>query len=110
MGTDFELDRAEVAQGGVPPGRVVEALDVVEHIRPSLVSRATGPPGSTLGLRRLEEARHRRVVPHVAGAGHRAGYAMLGHQALEGFTRILRALIRVMQQSICLPPDARARW
>src|SRR5580765_5968810 len=54
------------------PGRIVEPLDVVEHICSGLVPGAIYFAGGALGLQRREEAFHRRVVPHIAGPAHAA--------------------------------------
>ena len=50
------------------------------------VSGGGGPVGLALrplDLHRGEEAFHRGVVPHVAGAAHRADDAVVRHQTLE---------------------------
>jgi hypothetical protein len=85
----LELDGAQIAQCRVPSPRVVEALDVVEHIRPGVIPRPVDLAGCPLGLQRREEALHRSIVPDVAGPAHRAGDAVVGHQALELLAGIL---------------------
>ena len=51
----------------------------------------------SFGLERGEEALHRRVVPDIARAAHRADHAVVGHQSLELFAAVLAATIGVMQ-------------
>ena len=50
----------------MPAFRIVEALDVVEHVGLGVVPRSVHSARSPLGLQRREEALHRRVVPDVA--------------------------------------------
>ena len=92
-GTRFlELDRAEITQCRVPSPRVVEAFDVVEHVRPGIVSRPVELARDALGFQRREEALHRRIVPDVARSAHRAGDTVLSQQFLEVLAGILAAL------------------
>lgn len=90
----LDFDRFETAQGREPPGRAIEALDVVEHIRGRLVPRAVGPRGRARDRQRRETAFHGRAVPRIARPAHEAVHTALGHQVREGFTRALRSLIR----------------
>ena len=46
----FELYGTDVAERRMPAHRVVEPLDVVEHIGPSLLPTAVHAPGRALGL------------------------------------------------------------
>lgn len=46
----FEVDRAEVPQGRVTPGRGVEAFDVVEHVGLGVRPRAVDSLSEPLGL------------------------------------------------------------
>jgi hypothetical protein len=87
----------------VPPDRVVEAVDVIEHIGPGLVPRAIELPRDLFALERREEAFHRGVVTAVAGLVHRAGNFVVGQQPLELLSGILAALVRVMQHGTGLP-------
>src|SRR5207249_11638429 len=77
---------APMAQRRMPRGRVVEALDVVEDIRPGRLAGPIGPPRRPLGLQGREEALPRRMVPDMAGTGDAAGHAERSQQALEGLT------------------------
>jgi len=103
----FEVHRAEIAQRRVAAGRIVEALDVVEHLGLGMIARAVGFAGDPLGLQRGEEALHRGIVPDVSRSAHRTGDAIVGHQALELFAGVLAALVGMVQQGIGLaaPPD-----
>jgi hypothetical protein len=96
----LELDGADIAQCRVPSPRVVEALDVIEHIRPGIIPRPVDLAGYALGFQRREEALHCSIVPDVTRPAHRTGDAMIGHQALELLARILAALVAVMQQAV----------
>lgn len=48
----LELHRAEIANGRVTPARIVETLNVIEHISPSLISRPVDLAGNPLGFQR----------------------------------------------------------
>ena len=74
----FEVHWAEIAEGRVPAGRIVEAFDVVEHLGPGMIARTVDFAGDPLGLQRGEEALHRGIVPDVTRAAHRAGNAVVG--------------------------------
>ena len=73
----LECHWAEIAQLRMASLRIVEALDVVEHVGPGGVTRAVDLAGSPFGFQRGEEALHCRVVPYVAGPAHRAGDAVV---------------------------------
>ena len=62
----------------MPPPRIVETLDVIEHIGPGLRSRAVQLGGRAFGLQRGEEALHHRIVPDVARPTHATGDAVVG--------------------------------
>ena len=82
----FEVDGAELTQGRVASGRVVEAFDIIEHVSLHLRSRAVDRLPDPLGLERGEEASHRGVVPDISGPAHRTGDAAVGHEPLELLT------------------------
>ena len=86
----------------MPASRVVEAFDVVEHIGPGLIPRPISLAVDAFGLQRREEALHRRIVPDVARAAHRADDAVVGHQPLELLAGVLAATVRMMQQRVGL--------
>jgi hypothetical protein len=75
--------------------RMVEPIDVAEHIRPCIVTRLIVLPASSLGFQLGEEALHRCVVAAVTATTHAAGDAVLFQRPLELLTRILSALIGV---------------
>ena len=91
----------------MPSHRVVESLDVIEHVGSGGIARLVYLAADPFRLHRREEALHRSIVPDVAGSAHRTVDAMVRHQGAELLTRILAALIRVVQQGIGLatPPD-----
>lgn len=55
----FELYWTDIADCRVAPSRVVEPLDVVEHIGPRFFARPVDLARDALGLHRAEEALHR---------------------------------------------------
>jgi hypothetical protein len=91
----------------VPPFWVVEAFDIVERIGPGVISCPIGLAHRSLGLEGGEEARHRRIVPAIARAAHRAGDAMIGHQPPELLAGVLAGTVEVVEQRAWLspPPD-----
>jgi hypothetical protein len=54
----------------VPALRIVEALNIVEHIGSRFVSGSVHLSRRPLDFERGEEALHRRIVPNVAGAAY----------------------------------------
>jgi len=54
----LELHRAQITDRRVPSFGIVEALDVVEHIRSRFIARPVCFASRTLGLQRREEALH----------------------------------------------------
>jgi hypothetical protein len=53
----LEVHGAEIPQGRVPTRRLVEVLDVIEHIGPCLVPRPVGFSRDTFSFQRREECR-----------------------------------------------------
>jgi hypothetical protein len=51
-GDPLEFHRADIANGRVAPGRVVDAFDIVEHISPGQMSCPVDLAGDTLGFER----------------------------------------------------------
>ena len=49
-GDPLEFHRADIANGRVAPGRVVEAFDIIEHVGPGLVSCLVDLAGNPLGF------------------------------------------------------------
>jgi hypothetical protein len=54
-GPPFEVDGREVAEGGVPPAWIVEAIDEAEHGHASLRLGGEAPPLKKLALEGREE-------------------------------------------------------
>jgi len=78
---------------------VVETLDVVKHICLGFFASFVDPSAvDSLCLQGRKEALHGRVVPDLSSATHAAGDALLHEQSLELITRVLAALVRVVQQ------------
>jgi len=63
----FELDRRQVAQRGVAPARVVEALDVLEDRVGQLGAGVPAAPVEQLGLQGREERLGDGVVEGLYG-------------------------------------------
>lgn len=51
---------------------IIEALDIVEHIRLGIIARSIDLSSRSLGLQGREEALHGGVVPHVPSPAHGA--------------------------------------
>ena len=85
----FEVDRRDLAERGVPPARVVEALDEVEdgHLRLGLRLEAFAV--EKLALERREEALAERVVVSVTDGAHRGPDTGLLASQPEGDRRVL---------------------
>ena len=54
----------------MPSSRIIEPLDIVEHIGPCLIARPVVLAGRALGLEGREEAIHRRVVIDLIRSNH----------------------------------------
>src|SRR6185312_3708758 len=80
------------------PRRVVEALDVVEDIRPCFFTSPVDLASGSLGFQAAKEALHCRVVPNFTGPAHAASNALLSQETLEVLTGVLTTLIRMVQQ------------
>lgn len=52
------------------PFRVVEHLDVIEHIAPRIFAAAIGSPPNTLSLEQVEETFYDGVIMAVATPAH----------------------------------------
>ena len=89
------VDEAEVAEGGVPPVRVVERLDVVEHRPGELCPRVLLVAVQQLALQRREEAFGDRVVEGVADGAHRAEQPSVAESLPEHPRAVLRPVVRV---------------
>ena len=76
----FKLYRTDVPNRRVPTRRVVEPLDVIEHICRRLLARAVDLASRALRLQATEEALHCRVVPDFASTAHAAHDALLSQQ------------------------------
>src|SRR5664280_377903 len=88
----LELHRTHIADRRVPTFRIVEAFNVVEHVGLRLIPRSIYFTRGAFGLERGEEALHRRIVPYVARAAHRADDAVICHQPLELLAGLLGGL------------------
>ena len=62
----LKLHRAQITDRRVPAFGIVEALDVVEHVRLGLISCSVQLSCRSFCLERREEALHRRIVPDIA--------------------------------------------
>ena len=87
----------------MPSPGIVEALDVIEHVRFGLVSRAVRLVRRPFGLERGEEVLHRGIVPDVVGPAHATDHAVVGQEPLEGLTGVLATPIGVVQYGLGLP-------
>jgi 4-oxalocrotonate tautomerase len=99
----LELHRTHVADRRVSTNRIVEPLDVIEHVRLPLIPRVVLLSVHALRLQAREETLHCRVVPDVPLPAHRAGNAVIGEQALELLALVLASLVGVVQQLLRRP-------
>src|SRR5665213_4113181 len=81
------------------PGSVVEALDVGKDIALGFSAGGVLPVMHALGLERVEETFHRRVVVAVALAAHRGGDSTDGQSRPIVMGGILHASIGMMDQA-----------
>src|SRR6185312_9917256 len=82
------------------PRRVVEALDVVEDIRPCFFSSPVDLASGSLGFQAAKEALHCRVVPNFTGPAHAASNALLSQETLEVLTGVLGGFNRSSQHRV----------
>lgn len=73
--------------------RVVEHLDVIEHISPHGILRRVDPPPDPLALEQGEEAFHGRVVVAVAASAHAAQQTMGRQETLSIVADVDRTLV-----------------
>ena len=88
-GDPLKLHRAEIADGRVASPRVVETLNVVEHVSACLIAGAVDFARCAFGFERGEEALHGGVVPDVARAAHATDNTIVGHQLLKLLAGVL---------------------
>ena len=89
--TDVHGQLVKIAERGSSPyrsGKGITRADLVRYFRekdgvtfksPGVVARSVNLLADALGFQRREEALHRRIVPDVARAAHRADDAIVGH-------------------------------
>ena len=77
---------------------IVPALDIREQVALGLVPGGVGPVVHQLGLQRVEEAFHRRVVQRVGPPAHGRGDACAVQRRLVVTASVLDAPVRVMYQ------------
>src|SRR4029453_16107573 len=81
---------------GMPPVRIVPALDVAEAGHARLRLAVEPAPGQQLRLQGREEALAHRVVISIAYRPHRGPHARFPATAAEGERGILASLVRVV--------------
>src|SRR5690606_9540054 len=77
--------------------RIVEHLDVIEHVLTRLIARAVDFPAYPLSLQQVEEALSHRVVMTVAPTAHRVNQIVVLEERIPVHAGELRALVRVDQ-------------
>lgn len=87
---------AEAVEGRVTSTRVVPGLEVVEDLRPRLVTRAEPFAVDELALQGREEALGHRVIETVADAAHRRSDAGLLAASAEDEAGVLAAVVRML--------------
>jgi hypothetical protein len=68
-----------------------------KHIGTHFIPISTGTPIQPFRFQTREEAFHRRIVPAITPPAQAAFNAILFQQPLKQVTRVLTALVRVMQ-------------
>jgi hypothetical protein len=66
----LEVRWTEITQSRVEAAGIIEALDVLEQVAPGIGASGINPVMDPLGLERVKEALHRRVVETIAFAAH----------------------------------------
>ena len=82
----------------MPSFRIVEPLDVIKDINSCFIARAVSASADSIVLHPREEALHDGVVVALAQATHAAFDAVVSQQLLELLTRVLAALVAMMQE------------
>ena len=80
--------------------RVVEHLDVIEHVLSGFLACFVGTAADALSLERREEALGNRVVVAVAASAHRVLKIVSPYERSPVHAGELRALVRVDQHSL----------
>ncbi len=97
--TAEQMPRRAVSEPGVPPLPVIEALDVLGDLVPSLLTGLDAPVMHQFVLQGPPETLHRRIVVAVAAPTHGRNHATLAELLLVDLGTILRAPIGVGDQS-----------
>src|SRR5580704_14200252 len=95
----LEVRWAAITQSRVEAAGIVEALDVLEQVAPGIGASGINPVMDPLGLERVKEALHRRVVETIAFAAHRWSDAEPGENPAVGFGGVLNAAVGMVDQS-----------
>ena len=93
----------------MPSDRIVEPLDVVEHIGAGRVRRRVVLSVHALVLSVEKKTIHGPVVPHFAGAAHAAGDAQRSQLPPEVLTAILGGFSRSSHHLLCEVEDDEER-
>src|SRR5690606_15315978 len=101
----FKLDRREPAGVSVTPHRVVEHLDVLEHVLAGGVAARIDSASNALALEQLEEALGHRVVVAVPTPAHARHQTVSLQEGLPVVTAVLAALVRVDNDFMCRSHD-----
>ena len=100
----LELLGAEVAERGVRPHPVVEALDVLEYLQRRLLAALEGARVHALRLHEAHQRLHRGVVPRRRDRPRRGPDAVVAHGAAEPERHVLRPVVRVVYAARRRPP------
>ena len=96
---EFEFDWAEISDGGVASGAVVENFDVVEDRELGLVASLKVGSVDQLVLERVPEALGGGVVVAAAAAAHAGDHAVGGERVAVVLAGVLAAAIAVVDES-----------
>jgi len=92
-----------VVQGRMKALAMVKAFHIHERVALGLVAGGVGPVVDQLGLQRVKEALHGRVVQRVGAPAHGRGDAAAGQCRLLVAAGILNAPVRVVYQASTWP-------
>src|SRR3954447_2337069 len=98
------LLRCEIAQGRMQAAAIVPALQELEYVSPGFIARQVVALLDELALQVGVETLHRRLVPAIALAAHRAEDAMLPQSLAVLMGCELHAAVRVVGEA------RRGRW
>lgn len=78
----LEVARAFIAEGGVAPDGIIEAVDIMSNGGCGLAARLLACPPYQFGFNGLEHGFHHRIIMAIAFAAHGDGASMVSPELL----------------------------